>query len=295
MKLTKWYNLKKPQRLVPQENDVADINDLNFNADSIDNILKTQADEDVRLEQDKLNKIGNSKDNVVTFVESIERANISTGETHATLFGKIKKWLTDLKPVAFSGDKADVGLGNADNTSDTDKNVLSATKLTTSRTINGVNFDGTANITIADSTKEPAFNKNTAFNKNFGDAAGTVTQGNDNRLSDSRPASDVYDWAKAELKPSYNYNEILDSPYIPINNDFTLSGLSDTLVTSPINGQLLSWNGSKWININPQSFSQSQTNWTETNTSSVQYIQNKPTNLSQFTNDLPNLTTKERA
>lgn len=61
----------------------------------------------------------------------------------------------------------DIGLGNVDNTSDDDKNVLSATKLTTPRTINGVNFDGTANITVADSTKEPTFSKNTAFNKNY--------------------------------------------------------------------------------------------------------------------------------
>jgi hypothetical protein len=34
--------------------------------------------------------------------------------------------------------------------------------------------------------KESVFSKNTAFNKNFGTTAGTVTQGNDSRLSDSR-------------------------------------------------------------------------------------------------------------
>jgi hypothetical protein len=34
--------------------------------------------------------------------------------------------------------------------------------------------------------KEPAFTKNTAFNKNFGSASGTVCQGNDSRLSDNR-------------------------------------------------------------------------------------------------------------
>lgn len=51
--------------------------------------------------------------------------------------------------------KSEVGLGNVDNTSDASKSVLSATKLTTARTINGVAFDGTANITVADSTKLP--------------------------------------------------------------------------------------------------------------------------------------------
>ena len=42
--------------------------------------------------------------------------------------------------------KSDVGLGNVDNTADANKNVLSATKLTTARTIDGISFDGTANI-----------------------------------------------------------------------------------------------------------------------------------------------------
>lgn len=37
--------------------------------------------------------------------------------------------------------------------------------------------------------KEEIFTKNTAFNKNFGAAAGTVCQGNDARLSDARPAN----------------------------------------------------------------------------------------------------------
>ena len=49
--------------------------------------------------------------------------------------------------------KAMVGLGSADNTADSTKVVASAAKLTTARTINGVSFDGTANITVEDSTK----------------------------------------------------------------------------------------------------------------------------------------------
>lgn len=45
-------------------------------------------------------------------------------------------------------DKSAVGLGNVDNTADANKNVLSATKWTTARTINGTSVDGTANVTI---------------------------------------------------------------------------------------------------------------------------------------------------
>ena len=43
--------------------------------------------------------------------------------------------------------KADVGLTNIDDTADSTKSVASAAKLTTVRTINGANFDGTFNVT----------------------------------------------------------------------------------------------------------------------------------------------------
>lgn len=44
---------------------------------------------------------------------------------------------------------------------------------------------------VALNGKEPSFAKNTAFNKNFGNTEGTVTQGNDLRLSDTRTPSDA--------------------------------------------------------------------------------------------------------
>lgn len=62
--------------------------------------------------------------------------------------------------------------------------------------------------TAADIGAEPAFAKNTAFNKNFGSAAGTVCQGNDSRLSNARPASDVSAWAKEPNKPTYTPTEV---------------------------------------------------------------------------------------
>lgn len=49
--------------------------------------------------------------------------------------------------------KGDVGLSNVDNTADSAKAVASAAVLTTARNINGVSFNGSANITVADATK----------------------------------------------------------------------------------------------------------------------------------------------
>lgn len=44
----------------------------------------------------------------IEFTESPNRQEIQSGEEIKTLFGKIKKWLTDLKPVAFSGSYNDL-------------------------------------------------------------------------------------------------------------------------------------------------------------------------------------------
>ena len=46
----------------------------------------------------------------------------------------------------------------------------------------------------------------------LGTTANTACAGNDSRLSNSRPASDVYSWAKASTKPSYSWNEISSKP-----------------------------------------------------------------------------------
>lgn len=46
----------------------------------------------------------------------------------------------------------------------------------------------------------------------LGTTADTACAGNDSRLSNARPASDVYSWAKASSKPSYSYSEISNTP-----------------------------------------------------------------------------------
>ena len=51
------------------------------------------------------------KDTVTTFTEASTRANIATGESTATLFGKIKKYFTDLKTHAFTTPSTAQGTG----------------------------------------------------------------------------------------------------------------------------------------------------------------------------------------
>lgn len=49
-----------------------------------------------------------SKDNTVSLTEATTRENIATGEKHSIIFGKIKKFFSDLKTVAFTGKYTDL-------------------------------------------------------------------------------------------------------------------------------------------------------------------------------------------
>lgn len=51
---------------------------------------------------------GDASDVTVTFSTANERTNIATGEKLSALFGKIAKWLSDLKTVAFTGSYSDL-------------------------------------------------------------------------------------------------------------------------------------------------------------------------------------------
>lgn len=118
------------------------------------------------------------------FTEAPDRTAIESGETLPTLFGKIKKWLSDLKTVAFTGNyddltnKPDVSNLSASTTlpmapgvaaagtetgfargdhvhplqTSVSGNAGTATKLQTARTINGVAFDGSNDITVTTGT-----------------------------------------------------------------------------------------------------------------------------------------------
>ena len=49
-----------------------------------------------------------TNDQTPTFTEASTRVNIASGETLNTLFGKVKKFFTDLKTVAFTGSYSDL-------------------------------------------------------------------------------------------------------------------------------------------------------------------------------------------
>lgn len=72
---------------------------LKFADTCIDSTVVGQIEADLA---NKLDKTGDSGDNVVAFTQTASRQNIMTGDTHKTIFGKIKKWLADLTAPAFA-------------------------------------------------------------------------------------------------------------------------------------------------------------------------------------------------
>lgn len=109
----------------------------------------------------------NINNDAPTFTEASTRANIVSGESISTLFGKIKKWFTDIKDLAFiakdgtsstkylRGDgtwqafsKSTVGLGNVDNTSDADKPVSTAQQTALNAKVNKSGDTISGNLTL---------------------------------------------------------------------------------------------------------------------------------------------------
>lgn len=79
----------------------------------------------------------------------------------------------------------------------------------------------------------------------LGTAANTACAGNDSRLSNSRPASDVYSWAKASSKPSYSWSEITSKPstFTPASHTHAYIPLSGGTIT----GTIIRSGGGSWI------------------------------------------------
>lgn len=167
-----------------------------------------------------VSKTGDTSDTTVTFTQASARVKPSTGEKLSAVIGKIVKWLADLKTVAFSGSYKDL--------SDTPSSLPADGG--NASTVNGhtVNSNVPANAKFTDTnTWRP-----------LGTTADTACAGNDSRLSNARPASDVYSWAKAASKPSYSWSEIGSKPstFTPSAHNHTKSQISDFPSSLPANG-----------------------------------------------------------
>ena len=73
----------------------------------MDNGSKKLATEDF-VTAGYLKKTGDSSETTATFEQAAARENVASGDKLSVLFGKIAKWFSDLKTVAFSGKSSDL-------------------------------------------------------------------------------------------------------------------------------------------------------------------------------------------
>lgn len=125
--------------------------------------------------------------------------NQSTGKDKAVMLGRITS----------NGWEGNV-IGNLSG------NATTATALTTSAgsSTQPVYFSGGKPVicTYTLNKSVPADAKFTDTWRPLGTTGDTACAGNDSRLSNARPASDVYAWAKASTKPVYTWDEITNKP-----------------------------------------------------------------------------------
>lgn len=150
----------------------------------------------------KLDKTGDGSDVTVTFTEAATDTDIASGDKLSNLFGKILKRFSTITSKFTTVDNSITQIeSDISDITDGTTVVAQANKVTNALVIMSnsgtalVNYDGsaTANMTLSPSNvgAEPAFTKNTAFNRNFGESGDTVCRGNDGRLSNARRASNI--------------------------------------------------------------------------------------------------------
>lgn len=151
-------------------------------------------------------------------------------------------------PAGHTHTKAQVGLGNVDNTADANKSVKHATtadSATTAGTATNVSAtqgtdDAARHVWFSDSATEtkraysdkfkynPVTNNLTVNVTGNAATASSVAWGNVSGRPSSMPASDVYAWAKASSKPSYSWGEITGKPstFTPASHSHNYAGSS---------------------------------------------------------------------
>lgn len=108
---------------------------------------------------EKYPMIGNPAGYLTSFTESDPLFNTKfSGKTTSDLVEGTNEYYTNAKVALIAPGLTGSGASGNWGISITG-NAATATKLSTARSINGVSFDGTSNITIGDNTKEPSLNK----------------------------------------------------------------------------------------------------------------------------------------
>jgi hypothetical protein len=180
----------------------------------------------------------NAKFTDTTYSEiTTSEIDAGTSSTLRTISGRRIKYILDKVQGWINAlTKADVGLGNVDNIkqaskTEFDAHLADSVKHITSAERNSWNSKAEGSHSHS-GVYEPVFTKNNAFNKNFGTTAGTVCQGNDSRLSNSRKCNNTFDNVATArtnlgLTGSSNTTHYHDGRYISKTNTTVFTPTAD--------------------------------------------------------------------
>lgn len=133
---TKNYKFPKPS-----EEDFYDISEYNEAMDILDETL-------TEVNERKLDSNGNASDVVTEFSKEILRDNIESGEKLSVTHGKVQKWFSEMKNIAFSGLASDAAQDAAHRfVTDTEKNSWNAKVSASGGDISGTKIGSLENIT----------------------------------------------------------------------------------------------------------------------------------------------------
>lgn len=186
---------------------------------------------------EKLDKTGDASNVTTEFTTATTRSNLTTKEKLSISFGKISKWFSDLKDVAFSGSYNDLN----------DKPASLPANGGNSTTVNGhtVNSDVPANAKFTDTTYGVATTTKTGIVKPDGS---TITVDEDGTLHGV--AKVTVDDTLSPTSTNPVQNKVVTSNLTDIRKETTVNLLKPTLETTTKNGVTCTNNGDGTYTLN---------------------------------------------
>ena len=186
---------------------------------------------------EKLDKTGDASNVTTEFTTATTRSNLTTKEKLSISFGKISKWFSDLKDVAFSGSYNDLN----------DKPASLPANGGNSTTVNGhtVNSDVPANAKFTDTTYGVATTTKTGIVKPDGS---TITVDEDGTLHGV--AKVTVDDTLSPTSTNPVQNKVVTSNLTDIRKETTVNLLNSTLETTTQNGITCTNNGDGTYTLN---------------------------------------------
>lgn len=186
---------------------------------------------------EKLDKTGDASNVTTEFTTATTRSNLTTKEKLSISFGKISKWFSDLKDVAFSGSYNDLN----------DKPASLPANGGNSTTVNGhtVNSDVPANAKFTDTTYGVATTTKTGIVKPDGS---TITVDEDGTLHGV--AKVTVDDTLSPTSTNPVQNKVVTSNLTDVRKETTVNLLKPTLETTTKNGVTCTNNGDGTYTLN---------------------------------------------